>query len=95
MYNKYIFYGRSVGALINTKHRIEFDPDKCVGCQMCYKSCFVDVIRWDAEKKKPVFKYVEDCEHCFYCQSVCRRDAIHVIPDYESEHLLQSFPQYS
>ena len=54
--------------MINTKHRIEFDPEKCVGCQQCYKSCFVDVIRWDKEARKPVFKYVEDCEHCFYCQ---------------------------
>ena len=80
--------------MINTRHRIEFDPEKCVGCQLCYRSCFVDVIRWDAEKRKPVFQYVEDCEHCFYCQSVCRRGAIRVIPDYKSEHLLQSFPQY-
>ncbi|MBR4057428.1 MAG: 4Fe-4S dicluster domain-containing protein, partial [Oscillospiraceae bacterium] len=56
--------------MIFTNHRIEFDPEKCVGCQLCYKACFVDVIRWDAEAKKPVFKYVEDCEHCFYCQSV-------------------------
>ena len=34
------------------------------------KNSFVDVIRWDAEAKKPIFRYVEDCEHCFYCQSV-------------------------
>ena len=82
------------GTVINTNHRIVFDAEKCVGCQQCYKSCFVDVIRWDAEKKQPVFKYVEDCEHCFYCQSVCKKDAIEVIPDYSSEHLMQSFPQY-
>ena len=56
--------------MINTNHRIEFDPDKCVGCQICYKSCFVDVIRWDPEAKKPVFKYVEDCEHCFLCMEI-------------------------
>ena len=81
--------------MINTKHRIEFDSEKCVGCQMCYKSCFVDVIRWDSEKKQPIFKYVEDCEQCFYCQSVCAKEAITVIPDYSSEHLLQSFPEYA
>jgi len=54
----------------------------------------VDVIRWDAGAKKPVFQYVEDCEHCFYCESVCKKDAIHVIPDYSSEHMLQSFEKY-
>ena len=80
--------------MINTKHKIEFDAEKCVGCQQCYKSCFVDVIRWDKEAKKPVFKYVEDCEHCFYCQSVCKKDAIKVVPDYSSEHLMQSFEAY-
>ncbi|MCF0120181.1 MAG: 4Fe-4S binding protein [Oscillospiraceae bacterium] len=80
--------------MINTKHHIEFDKDKCVGCQMCYKSCFVDVIRWDAENKIPVFKYVCDCEHCFYCQSVCRKEAIKVVPNYASEHLMQSYEKY-
>ncbi|MBR6404887.1 MAG: 4Fe-4S binding protein [Lachnospiraceae bacterium] len=80
--------------MIYTNHRIEFDPDRCVGCQMCYKACFVDVIRWDAENRKPVFKYVEDCEHCFCCMSVCRRDAIRVIPDHTSEHMMQHFDRY-
>ena len=104
--------------MINTNHRIEFDPEKCVGCQICYKSCFVDVIRWDAEAKKPVFKYVEDCEfvdvirwdaeakkpvfkyvedceHCFLCMALCKKEAITVIPNYESEHMLQSFEKYA
>lgn len=36
--------------MIYTNHKIEFDESKCVGCQICYKACFVDVIRWDAEK---------------------------------------------
>ena len=31
--------------MIYTNHKIEFDESKCVGCQICYKACFVDVIR--------------------------------------------------
>ncbi len=80
--------------MIFTNHKINFNADLCVGCGLCYKACFVDVIRWDTEKKQPVFKYVEDCEHCFYCQSVCKKNAIEVVPDFTSERFLQSFPQY-
>ena len=80
--------------MIHTNHAIRYDADKCVGCKLCYKACFVDVIRWDEEKKRPVFKYVDDCEHCFYCAAVCAKDAITVVPDYTSEHLLQSFERY-
>jgi Fe-S-cluster-containing dehydrogenase component len=28
--------------MIYTNHKIEFDESKCVGCQICYKACFVD-----------------------------------------------------
>ena len=54
----------------------------------------MDVIRWDAEAKKPVFKYVEDCEHCFLCMALCKKEAITVIPNYASEHMLQNFEKY-
>ena len=80
--------------MIDTKHQIRFDADCCVGCKLCYKACFVDVIRWDTEKKQPIFKYVEDCEHCFYCASVCKKNCIEVVPDYASEKLLQTFDRY-
>jgi len=28
--------------------------DNCTGCRMCYKACWLDVIRWDEEKKRPI-----------------------------------------
>ena len=34
--------------MIYTNHKIEFDESKCVGCQICYKACFVDVIRFSS-----------------------------------------------
>ena len=80
--------------MIDTRHQIRFDPAKCIGCMLCYRACFVDVIRWDEQNKRPEFKYVEDCEHCFYCESVCKKGCIEVVPDYSSENLLQTFDRY-
>ncbi|NLM46053.1 MAG: 4Fe-4S dicluster domain-containing protein [Firmicutes bacterium] len=80
--------------MIDTKHRIIFNSENCIGCKLCYKACFVDVIRWDEEKKQPVFQYVEDCEHCFWCEVLCKKNCIKIIPDFESEKLLQTFDRY-
>lgn len=80
--------------MINTSHKINFDDSKCVGCKLCYKACFVDVIHWDEEKKRPVFKYVEDCEHCNYCEIICKKNCIEVVPDYASEHMGHNFDIY-
>ena len=81
--------------MINTRHKIEYNPENCVGCKLCYKACFVGVITWDAENKKPVFSYVEDCEHCCYCQIVCNKGCIKVVPDFDSQSFRQSFDVYN
>lgn len=80
--------------MLHTRNRIEYDPAECVGCGLCYKACFIDVIRWDAEKKQPVFAYVEDCAHCNYCMVSCRKGCIRVIPDYAAQSCRQSFDMY-
>ena len=80
--------------MIRTKIDIEYDPTNCVGCQLCYKACFVDVIRWDAEKKQPIFQYPDECEHCYYCMSVCAKDCIKIMPRLETQSFRQSFDMY-
>lgn len=79
---------------MNMNNVIKFDESKCVGCKLCYKSCFIDVIRWDEENKKPIFKYIEDCVHCNYCEVVCAKGCIKVEPDFKGEKLHQSFDKY-
>lgn len=60
------------------------NPALCNGCQICYKSCFVDVIRWDQDKRMPKIAYPEDCVQCTFCEINCPQRAIKMIPDYES-----------
>ena len=80
--------------MLHTRHKIEYNPENCVGCKLCYKACFIDVIRWDEEKKQPIFKYVDECAHCNYCMASCRKGCITVVPDYSSQNYRQSFDMY-
>ncbi|MBN2041964.1 MAG: ferredoxin family protein [Spirochaetes bacterium] len=61
-------------------HKIEVDYDKCNGCMACYKACYVDVIRWDRDNKKPIIAYPEECATCSWCELSCPQGAITVIP---------------
>ena len=62
--------------------RILIDKDKCTGCQVCYKACLYDVIRWDDAAREPAAKYPEECATCNWCELSCPAKAIEVIPDY-------------
>ena len=75
-------------------HKVVVDQDKCIGCKICYKSCFVDVIRWDEENKKPIIAYPEDCVHCTYCEALCPKGCIEVKIDFDGERAYQNFDQY-
>ena len=35
---------------------VVIDFEACSGCKTCYLACFADVIRWDAEAKRPVIE---------------------------------------
>ena len=60
------------------------NKELCNGCKTCFKACFIDVIKWDAEAKKPVIAYPEECVQCMYCEINCDKRAIKVVPDYKS-----------
>ncbi len=65
-------------------NRITVDPAACTGCKTCYKACFIDVIRWDAEHNLPIAPYAKDCVGCMYCQASCPFGAIKVEIDFDN-----------
>lgn len=56
----------------------------CNGCKVCFKACFIDIIKWDEKAKKPVIAYPDECVHCMYCELNCSQRAIKVSPDYQA-----------
>lgn len=56
----------------------------CNGCKICFKACFIDVIKWDSEAGRPVIAYPEECVQCMFCEINCTPRALKVIPKYDS-----------
>jgi NAD-dependent dihydropyrimidine dehydrogenase PreA subunit len=65
-------------------NKIIVNPALCIGCKICYKACFVDVIRWDKERNMPAIAYPQDCMQCNYCVINCPKRAIKVYPNFET-----------
>jgi NAD-dependent dihydropyrimidine dehydrogenase PreA subunit len=63
---------------------INIDRETCKGCKSCMNACFMDVIRWDDDNKKPVVAYPEDCVWCLACECACPEDCITVIPNIQA-----------
>ena len=59
---------------------IDIDLDMCNGCKMCVDACFVDVIRWNDEERKPIAAYEEDCVWGLACEIICPVKCIEVVP---------------
>ncbi len=50
---------------------IRYDLDACIGCKMCIQVCPFDVFRYNAEHRKSVIAYPEDCISCGQCYLYC------------------------
>lgn len=50
---------------------IRYDLNTCIGCRLCIQVCPMDVFRFNAEHKKSVIAYPEDCITCGQCYIYC------------------------
>lgn len=66
--------------------RIEVDQLKCIHCGQCVDACFVNAIEWDEAKDEPFMKYGDDCQVCGVCETVCPKEALLVVPDWQAKH---------
>lgn len=68
------------GTFMVRVENITVDEDQCIGCKQCVRSCPVDVLRFDEEKKKAYAAYPDECEWCLICEEHCPANALHVQP---------------
>ncbi len=59
---------------------LEFDPEKCTGCNICVETCPLDVMLPNPEKgREPLVLYTEECWACGGCAEECPNDALTLI----------------
>jgi NAD-dependent dihydropyrimidine dehydrogenase PreA subunit len=53
---------------------LDFDPEKCNGCNMCVEVCPTDVMMPNPVKKQPpIVVYAEECWYCACCVEECQQ----------------------
>ncbi|MBI2848750.1 MAG: ferredoxin family protein [Chloroflexi bacterium] len=55
------------------------DPFLCIGCRICVDVCIDDVLIMS--RGKATIRYPEECVACLFCELLCPRYAIKVMPN--------------
>lgn len=65
--------------------RIEFIPEKCIGCKMCMRDCPANaiIINKVGDKKFSADIYLDRCVYCGQCAETCPKKAIEITANYE------------
>lgn len=58
----------------------KIDYDLCIGCGKCVNACRYDVLRMNAQTKKPAIVYRDECVLCNQCMKDCPVSAIELVP---------------
>ncbi|MBE3121385.1 MAG: 4Fe-4S binding protein [Thermoplasmata archaeon] len=70
--------------------KIQYEKDKCIGCQLCLKVCPSEAIEFKAEEKK-IKIYLARCTFCSQCNDVCPVNCLSM----SNEFLLADTDKYS
>ncbi len=54
----------------NFRGKIQYDKEKCIGCQLCIKVCPTEAIEYKPDEKK-IKIYLARCCFCSQCNDVC------------------------
>lgn len=68
----------------NLRGRLEVDPNKCIGCGNCVRTCPSRLIKVEThEDEKIVMFFSGRCIYCGRCATACPEKAIQITHEYE------------
>jgi formate hydrogenlyase subunit 6/NADH:ubiquinone oxidoreductase subunit I len=70
--------------------KIQYDKEKCIGCQLCLKVCPSEAIEFKPEDKK-IKIYLARCTFCSQCNDICPVNCLSM----SNEFLLAGTDPYS
>lgn len=70
--------------------KIQYDREKCIGCQLCIKVCPSGAIEFKPESKK-IKVYLARCTFCAQCNEICPVNCLSM----SKEFLLADTDKYS